>query len=712
MAKQNNAFIKAPLLGKLAIKNFLITEQEFDEAMAACSDSPDPEDALKNYFLSNELITPQNLKRLITATKAIALRQKDIKFGTIAVNKGLISQSVLDMVLEEQNQSFKTNKNPRLIGDMLVEAGIITIQHRNLILKTQNRLIKEIKHNYQNTGGNKANSNTQKSDNKDNSKSGQQETPEPNISMVENLKYGIKLEITQDTLTAKISKTEEFDDNINSDDIRNLLIKKGIIFGIVNDDLLLGFIKSRGFKKKGFITAKGVDPEKGEDAKIEYFFDTDHLKAGGVSSSGRIDFKDRGVIPQVEQGTVLAEKTPMKESLSGKTVFGKELATNKAQDFKLRYGQGVKLSEDGLKIIASVNGYPKLTWAGLVVVNQEYTTTGDVDYQTGHIKYDGNIKIKGCIKNGFEVKGNDIKAHEIEGGIIHAEGNLNIINGINDAKIYAKGNVYTKFVHNSKIACLGNIYIAKEIVDSQIETSGACITKDGKIISCKITAKMGVFAKQLGTELSEPNIIKTGHDVFVNKELSNIKEKISKLVKTKNKKQRTKDKLIDENKGYHKAATSLANVLEKSRINQKRISSTLDTILTNKGKKGEAPKLEQTLNTLNGEEEKTNKKLKVCFDKIENMEKKLKIVEDSLVESEQGIDDLREERKHLAEWNDANPGDTTIKVTGVVFPGTLVQGRYSEKQIDDKLVNTKIKELMYQNGDDKKRGHQYEMIIN
>ena len=705
MAKQNNAFIKAPLLGKLAIKNFLITEQEFDEAMAACSDSPDPEEALKDYFLSNDLITPQNLTRLVTATKAIALRQKDIKFGSIAVNKGLISQSVLDMVLEEQNHSFKTNKNPRLIGDMLVEAGIITIQHRNLILKTQNRLIKEIKHNnYQSAEKNKKSSNTQKSDKK--------QPPTPNISTIENLEYGIRLEITQDTLTAKISKTEEFDDNINPEDIRSLLIKKGIIFGIVNDDLLLGFIKSRGFKKKGFLVAKGVDPEKGEDAKIEYFFDTDHLKAGGVSSGGRIDFKDRGVIPQVEKGTVLAEKTPMKESLSGKTIFGKELATNKAQDFKLKYGQGVKLSEDGLKIIASVNGYPKLTWAGLVVVNQEYITTGDVDYQTGHIKYDGNIKIKGCIKDGFEVKGNDIKAHEIEGGIIHAEGNLNITNGINDAKVYAKGNVYTKFIHNSEIACLGNIYIAKEIVDSQIVTSGACITKDGIIISCKITAKMGVFANQLGTELSEPNIIKTGHDIFVNKELSNIKKKISKLVKAKNKKQRTKDKLIDENKRYHKTATDLANVLEKSRINQKRISSTLDTILASKGKKDEVPKIEQTLTTLKGEEERTNKELRVCFDKIENMEKKLKIVEDALIESAQVIDDLREERKHLAEWNDANPGDTTIKVTGVVFPGTVVQGRYSEKQIDDKLVNTKIKELMYQKNDDKKRSHQYEMIIN
>ncbi|MCK5312798.1 MAG: DUF342 domain-containing protein, partial [Desulfobacteraceae bacterium] len=594
---------------------------------------------------------------------------------------------------------------PRLIGDMLVEAGIITIEHRNLILKAQKRLIKEIKHSYDNTDTRSANNKfvKKKADTADQKQSAK-------ISKVEIIEYGIKLEIKHDNLTALIFKTEDFDNNVNPDDIRDLLIKKGIVFGIVSDDLFLGFIKSSGFKKKGFIAAKGTKPIKGENAKVEYLFDTDHLKAGGLSSSGRIDFKDRGIIPQVEKGTVLAEKTPLKESFSGKTVFNVELTTKKAQDIKLRYGQGVKLSEDGLKTIASVNGYPKLTWAGLVVVNKEYATTGDVNYKTGHIKYDGNIKIKGCIKDGFKVKGNDIMAREIEGGIIHAEGDLNITNGINEAKIYAKGNVYAKFVHNSNIVCMGNIYIAKEIVDSKIDTSGACITKDGKIISCKITAKMGVFAKQVGTELSEPNIIKTGHDAFVSKELSNIKGKISTLTKEKNKKENKKEKLIDENKKHHKAATHLANLQEKSRTNLIKISTKLDSVMEKNGKKEESAKLETTFSTLKNEDKKIDKKLTSCFDKIDAMEKQLKGAEESFSTIKQNIDDLRQERQHLLDWNKTNLGDTTIHVTGVVFPGTIVQGKYSEKQIKDKLINAKIKELMYQSDDDK-RGRQYEMII-
>ncbi|MCK5100234.1 MAG: hypothetical protein KAR45_19140, partial [Desulfobacteraceae bacterium] len=177
------------------------------------------------------------------------------------------------------------------------------------------------------------------------------------------------------------------------------------------------------------------------------------------------------------------------------------------------------------------------------------------------------------------------------------------------------------------------------------------------------------------------------------------------------KKEKKKEKLIDKNKGYHKTATRLANIQEKASTNLIKISAKMDSVIENSGKKEDTAKLETTFNTLKNEEKKINKKLKSCFDKIDDIEKQLKGVEDSFSETKQTIDDLRQERKHLAAWNDANQGDTTIKITGVVFPGTIVQGRYSEKQIKDKLINAKIKELMYQSDDDKKRRHQYEMII-
>jgi hypothetical protein len=221
---------------------------------------------------------------------------------------------------------------------------------------------------------------------------------------------------------------------------------------------------------------------------------------------------------------------------------------------------------------------------------------------------------------------------------------------------------------------------------------------------------MGIFAKQLGTELSEPNIIRTGKDTFIAKELHEIREKISGLIKNKNKQKTMKNKNIDENGIHHKTAAKLGNILEKNGKNQQKISSLIGSAMQQDKQKDEIVKLEIALDLLKQEEEKTNKKLKKCFDKIENVEKKLKKIELNLLETQQNIENMKAEKKHLSDWNDANPGDTITKVTGVIFPGTIVQGKYSEKKINEKLINVTIKELMYQ--DDNKRKHQYEMVIN
>ena len=76
-----------------------------------------------------------------------------------------------------------------------------------------------------------------------------------------------------------------------------------------------------------------------------------------------------------------------------------------AIDIELKIGQGAQLSDDGLKILAEVQGFPVYTMSRHIAVYQEYTTEGDVDYETGHINYDGNVNVNGRIKSGFKVEG-------------------------------------------------------------------------------------------------------------------------------------------------------------------------------------------------------------------------------------------------------------------------------------------------------------------
>ena len=317
-----------PLIGGLAVKNQLITKAELEAGLAQCRNAKNIDDALKNYFLSQELISNKNIQRLTLAAKAISIRQKEYQFGAIALAKGFINKSVLDLALEDQEQDLKTGQKPRLIGDMMVEAGLLTEKQRDYILKLQNRVRKSSPPELSGSKGIGVSAgapdmagSAEKAENKD----------EPTLLDPESITGGIQLQVSSDFMAAFLSKTKEFDENTTAAGIKEELFEKGIVSGLMGDDMIEGFINSSGFKTQSFRVAKGIRPIQGQDARVEFFFNTDYLKAGGMDANGNIDFKQRGEIPLVEKGTVLAEKTPRVEARWGQNIYGDEVPTEKGR---------------------------------------------------------------------------------------------------------------------------------------------------------------------------------------------------------------------------------------------------------------------------------------------------------------------------------------------------------------------------------------------
>ena len=584
MATDSKSKANIPFIGLLAVKNNLITKEDLQKAVTQCSGGADPALSLQEYFLSNKMISSENMQRLLRAAKAFEMRQKEFKFGAIAIRKGFINQSVLKLALEEQGNDMKNKKKVRLVGDILVEAGMLTLKQRDYIFKLQNRVRQagaSLSKKDQVPG-----ENTKPGDKKSENKTAKtpveqvKESGEAAVGLLEPeiIDGGIKLEISRDFMGAFLSKTEQFDENITLTGIKEALFDKGIVLGIVNDEMIEGFIRSSGFKTKSFRVAKGVVPIQGKDAEVEFFFNIDYLKAGGLTKDGTIDFKDRGEIPHVEEGTVLAEKIPMVASQNGHNIYGDEIETLPGNDVALKIGKGAKLSEDGVKILAGVKGFPKYALSGHVFVHQEYIAEGDVDYETGHINYNGNVTVKGRIKAGFKVKGNDISAVELDGGGVTADGNVTIAGGINEGKIYARGNVVAKFIHQSQIICMGDVIVEKEIVDSDVECSGICAAENGKFISSRITAKKGVKAKHIGTEMAEPNSIKVGVDAFTEKELEKNKAQADRLKKQIALHQENKATLKQENLTLQKQITELAHIQDRSQLEEKEIHSEISLL--------------------------------------------------------------------------------------------------------------------------------------
>lgn len=682
MAKDSNSKLKIPLIGLLAVKNFIITKEDLQKGLSRCSAAKDLQAALKKYFLSKQLISSQNMERLLQAAKAFEMRQKELKFGAVAIRKGFINQSVLKLALEEQEKDIKSRQPPRLVGDLLVEAGMLTPKQRDDILQLQKRLKEKDALDEKVNESAPAESSVEI------------EEDDGLLLEPEIIAGGIKLEISKDFMAAFLTKTDSFDKNITLAQIHEALFDKDIILGITDDKLIEGFINSSGFKTKSFRVAQGIAPIQGKDARVEFFFNTDYLKAGGFKLDGTVDFKDRGEIPHVEEGTVLAEKIPMLESRYGRTIVGDEIEMLPAKDIALKFGKGAKISEDGFKVLAAVTGYPKYSLSGHIFVHGEYITEGDVDYETGHIDYDGNINVKGRIKAGFKVKGNDITAIELDGGIVTADGDVIIAGGINEAGIYARGNVYARFIHNSQILCMGSVIIQKEIVDADIDCSGSCVIENGKLMSSRISAKMGVKAKNIGTEMAGPSIIKVGHDVFCEKELKKNREQVEQLEKQAEHHREDKENFKEEHQGLQKKISDLAHFLDKSREEEKQMNLKISSMEKDTEDDQAVTELKTRIDRLKANAQKVEKSLEACFDKAEKLEEMMAKEDMKIKALKKTQEKFIDERTNLIALTQDNPGKPVVIVDGVIMPETLIIGRHSEKRVTELMRYAKIMEVV------------------
>ncbi len=693
-SKQDNT---VPLIGTLAVKKQLISEEQLQKALAQCSDDNNIEEKLTAYFLAENLISSQDLHRLTMAAKAVSIHQKEYRFGAIALAMGIVNKSVLDLALEEQKEQLEKGKKPRRIGDLMVEAGLITVKQRDDILKLQNRPCKPpdeahkppenserlvkgpaIAHDAHCTSANNIPGQTLESD-------GDQVLDR--MGQVAQICGGLLLQITCDHLYAFLSKTCDMDPDIPAVVIRAALAEKGVVFGLASDDRIERFIRSPIADSTFFIVAQGVPPSPGKDSKIEFFFNTDYLKTGGMDDFGNIDFKRRRPRPLVEKGTVLAEKIAGSTPQPGKDVYGNTIKAIAGMDDLCRVGGGAVLSEDGQKVLATVRGTPMITLAGSIVVHEESVVKGDIDNETEPVEFDGNIRVCGSIKSGARVCGVDISALEVDKGTVEANGDLTVTRGINAARVYARGNVYANYITNSEIVCMGDVFVKKEIVDSTIECSGACSIITGMLVSSRVFAKMGLMARSIGSGgTAGPSRIRVGHDAFAARELEKnsagtmqVEEAIHNLGKKKN-------TILRQAAGIKKQMTELERVKERLLVKCRKIES------RRARSPGDRESLHSHLTGLKKNLKAAETKMQMCAAQIKDLVKQAAKVDRQFSGPAASQKGLADEKKNLLRWSEHTPGKARVVVDGEIVSGTVFVGLHSRFVPDTELCHVRITE--------------------
>ena len=318
----------------------------------------------------------------------------------------------------------------------------------------------------------------------------------------------LDLAVTENATQALlIKKTNQLPGWLTAAAVNSYLLQNDIFFGIKPSDEIENWLKG---DEDRFVAAQGSLPSLAVEGKVTYHFEMDYMIAGRVCENGTIDFRDRGKVPYVEEGDLLAVKFPPQAGTSGITVRGMEILPAIPQDVKLYSGAGTRLSDDGLRVYAKKNGRPFVDTRGKVTVSKELYIKGDVDYSTGNVNFDGHILVRGVVRPGFSVKGIHLTAMSVEGANVELTGNLKVFKGIIDSTISSVENLEAGFVNKSEIYAYRTVAVAKEILDSKILTSGCVDNTHGHIMASRISARQGIITRKVGTTGSRSPHLRVG----------------------------------------------------------------------------------------------------------------------------------------------------------------------------------------------------------
>ncbi|MCB1168163.1 MAG: DUF342 domain-containing protein, partial [Leptospiraceae bacterium] len=221
--------------------------------------------------------------------------------------------------------------------------------------------------------------------------------------------------------------------------------------------------------------ARGIPPTPGVDGQVRRLV----RKADKVQirEDGKADFRNVKKFITVEKGQPVVEIIPPQPGTAGHNLLGEEMKPEPPAPAPRKPGKNISLVPGGHEYIARLHGI-YVDDGNIVDVNPELVINGNAGLETGHIEYDGNVRILGNIERGTQVKvgGNLFVGGTIESGQLKVVGDLAVNQGINTARngtISCHGNVKATYIENSVLVCDGDIEVSRSILTSYLITHGS-----------------------------------------------------------------------------------------------------------------------------------------------------------------------------------------------------------------------------------------------
>lgn len=306
------------------------------------------------------------------------------------------------------------------------------------------------------------------------------------------------------------------------------LTSRGIKHGI--DDSVVTDLIANVKYCTDYVVANGTPAVQGEDAFIEYFFNTNPKVRPTLNEDGSVDFFNLNTINHCTKGDLLAKLTPAVLGKAGVNVKGEIIRPRDVRQANLKYGRNITLSEDKTEIYSEVNGHVSLIENKVFVSN--VLEVENVDNSVGNIDYEGSVKVNGNVCENFTVKakGSIEVRGVVEGAYLESGENIIIVrgmNGMHKGTLKAEGNIISKFLENSTAIAGG--YVETESIIHSTVSAGTDIHVTGKkglISGGRVTASLSVNVKNLGSDMGADTVVEVGIDASVKQRVAELQKEI------------------------------------------------------------------------------------------------------------------------------------------------------------------------------------------
>jgi uncharacterized protein len=290
------------------------------------------------------------------------------------------------------------------------------------------------------------------------------------------------------------------------------------------------------------LVAEGRVPERGRDGYVEVMVDVSGKRDYREAQDGSLDFHETNLIKCVESGQEVARVHAPTAGELGRSVLGEAIRPKPGKAAKYKLGAGVKQGSGSPVVVATTSGQPHFS-GDVLWVDEVLCIRGDVDFETGNIRFKGTVKIAGSVLDGFEVHAE--KDIEVSGTVgactLKADGDIRVgagVTGHGKALLEAGGSVRAKYFSEVEVRAGGDVEFTSEVVGSRVLSKGRLVSAKGTVMGGRAVAWLGMEVGSLGSELGVRTEVIFGQDFEVLErlegiasELASIEEPLEKLGK-------------------------------------------------------------------------------------------------------------------------------------------------------------------------------------